>query len=186
MTQSPFNHKAAVGVGLAAAVSAKGPIDIDLAMTSVYRFECFGADGELKWVEEVENLVVNAGLNDLLDKYFKGSSYTAAFYVGLKGTGTIAAADTLASHSGWTESSAYTGNRKALTLGSVASQSVNNSGSPASFAINGTATIAGAFVCTAATGTSGVLYGAADFGSSRSVIDGDTINVTVTLTAAAS
>jgi len=156
-----------------------------IAASTLYRFECYGADGALKWVEEVPNLVVNAGLNDLLDKYFKGSTYSAAWYVGLKGTGTIAAGDTLASHGGWTEITAYSGNRKALSLGSVSSQSVNNSGSPASFAINGTATVAGAFLATVDTGTSGTLYGAADFSGSRSVIDGDTLNVTVTLTAAA-
>lgn len=172
------------GAALAAALTGKPGLDLGgLGMKSVYRFECVGADGQLKWVEEVENLVVNDGLNDLLSKYFKGSTYTAAFYVGLKGAGTVAAADTLASHAGWTEITAYTGNRKALTLGSVASQSVDNSASVASFAINGTATVAGGFVATAATGTSGVLYGAADFGTSRSVISGDTLNVTVTLTA---
>lgn len=149
-----------------------------------YRVECVGADGVVKWVEEVDNLVVNAGLNDLLDKYFKGSTYSAAWYVGLKGAGTIAAADTLASHGGWTEITAYTGNRKPLTLGSVSSQSVNNSGSPASFAINGSATVAGAFIASVDSGTSGVLYGAADFSSSRAVVNGDTLNVTATLTAA--
>lgn len=172
------------GCAMAAAITGQGGLDIGgVGMKSVYRFECVGADGKVKWVEEVENLVVNDGLNDLLSKYFKGSSYTAAFYVGLKGAGTVAAADTLASHGGWTEVTAYTGNRKTLTLGSVASQSVDNSASAASFAINGSATVAGGFVATVATGTSGVLYGAADFGTSRAVISGDTLNVTVTLTA---
>lgn len=156
-----------------------------VAASTLYRVECIGADGVVKWVEEMRNLVVNAGLNDLLDKYFKGSTYSAAWYVGLKGAGTIAAGDTLASHGGWSEITDYTGDRKALTLGSVSSQSVNNSGSPASFAINGSATVAGAFIASAATGTSGVLYGAADFSGSRSVVDGDTLNVTATLTAAA-
>jgi hypothetical protein len=130
---------------------------------------------------------VNAGLNDLLTNYFKGSSYTAAFYVGLKDSGTIAAGDTMASHSGWTEDANYSNStRPALTLGSVASQSVDNSASKAVFNINGSTTIYGAFVTTNSTksGTTGTLYGAADFSSSRSVINGDTLNVTITLTAA--
>src|SRR5205809_7403263 len=109
------------GCAMAAAITGKSGLDIGaVGMKSVYRFECVGADGKVKWVEEVENLVVNAGLNDLLTQYFKGSAYTAAFYVGLKGAGTVAAADTLASHGGWSEVTAYTGNRKTLTLGSVA------------------------------------------------------------------
>jgi hypothetical protein len=153
--------------------------------STLYSVRCFDANGVEKWHEEVPNLVVNVGLNDILDKYFKGSTYTAAWHVGLKGAGTIAAGDTLASHAGWTEITAYSGDRKALTLGSVASQSVNNSASKASFAITGTATVAGAFICVGATGTGGILYGAADFSVSRSVINGDTLEVTVTLTMAA-
>ncbi|MBZ8133203.1 hypothetical protein [Afifella sp. IM 167] len=159
-------------------------VRLGLGMKTYYRFECVGPDGRVKWTELVPNLVVNEGLNDLLDKYFKGSGYTAAWYVGLKGTGTIAASDTLASHAGWSEITAYAGDRKALTLGTVASQSVDNSASAAVFAINGTATVAGAFVAGAATGTSAVLYGAANFASARDVVADDTLNVTVTLTAA--
>lgn len=174
------------GLGVGAEADLRAIAAMGLGMKSVYRIECVGPDGEVKWVEEVANLVTDAGLNDLLDKYFKGSSYTAAFYVGLKGSGTIAAGDTLASHGGWTEVTAYSGNRKALTLGSVSGQSVDNSASKASFAINADDTeIAGGFVCTAASGTSGVLYGAANFTSPRDADNGDTLNVQITLTASA-
>lgn len=178
--------KQVLGAGLAAGchLDTAGGVRAGLGMKSIYHVECLDRDGNLKWVEDVSNLVVNAGLNDLLDKYFKGSGYTAAWYVGLKGTGTVAAGDTLASHAGWTEITDYADDRKALTLGSVSGQSVSNSGSPASFAINDSATVAGAFIATAASGTSGVLYGAANFGSSRAVESGDTLNVTVSLTAA--
>lgn len=167
---------------------APPPIGV-VRMSSTYEFECIGADGQVKWRETVSNLVVNVGLDDLLDKYLKGSSYTAAFYVGLKNTGTIAAADTMGSHGGWTENTTYSNaNRPTLTLGTVSSQSVNNSASKAAFSINGTTTIYGAFVTTNNTkgGTTGTLYGAADFGASRAVVNGDTLNVTITLTAAAS
>lgn len=156
-----------------------------LSRRTIYKFECFRR-GDLVWTEEVDNLTVNAGLNDILNQYWKGATYTAAFYVGLKGAGTIAAADTMASHSGWTESAAYSNaTRPALTLGSVASQSVDNSASKAVFNINATATVAGAFVTTNSTvsGTTGTLVGAADFGSSRSVLSGDTLNVQITATA---
>lgn len=161
-----------------------------IQLENVYLFEAFDKDGNLKWVEEVPNTVVNEGLNDLLDKYLKGSSYTAAWYVGLinnSGFSAIAAGDTAASHAGWTELTGYSESvRQTLTLGSVASQSVDNSASKASFSINATVTINGAFVISNSTksGTSGVLYGAASFSSPRSLVSGDTLNVTVTLTAA--
>lgn len=154
-----------------------------------YRVECVGADGRLKWVEEFPNLVVNAGLDDLLAKYFKGSGYTASFFVGLKAAGAPAAGDTMASHGGWALSTPYSdATRPALTLGSVSGQSVDNSASKASFSINASATVAGAFVTDNNTkaGTTGTLYGAGDFASARAVVDGDTMNVTVTLTTAAS
>ncbi len=180
------------GTGMSAeaeVVTARGVLE-GLLAKSVYRFECFDKDGRLKWTEEVPNIVVNAGLNDVLDKYFKGSSYTAAFYVGLvdnAGWSAFAAGDIMSSHAGWTEFEDYAGaSRPTLTLGSVSSQSVNNSASKATYAINDTGVIKGAFVTTVVTkgGTTGTLYSEAAFGATRSVENGDTLNVTVTLTAA--
>lgn len=154
---------------------------------NTYVFECFDKDGNLKWREVVQNTVVNAGLNDVLDKYLKGSSYTAAFYVGLKGAGTIAAADTMSSHAGWSEVTDYDeATRPALTLGSVSSQSVDNSASAAAFTISDTVTVAGGFITTdnVIGATDGTLFGAVDFSASRSCVDDDVINVTATFTAA--
>jgi hypothetical protein len=165
-------------------------LDSGIRMKNIYRAECRDAEGNLKWVEEVPNLTTNAGLNDILNTYFKGSSYTAAWYVGLVDNASfsaLAAGDTMSSHSGWLESAAYSnGTRPALTLGTVASQSVDNSASKAVFNINATATINGAFVASNSTksGTTGILYGEASFGATRSVQNGDTLSVTITLTAA--
>lgn len=136
---------------------------------------------KLKWKETFHNLVTNEGRNDVLNKYFKGSSYTAAWYLGLKGTGSAAAADTLASHAGWSEVTPYSGNRPAITFGSTASQS--NTASAVGYSITGTSTVAGAFISSVNTGTSGTLYSAGDFAASRSVANGDTLNVTPTVTA---
>lgn len=147
-----------------------------------YRVECVGADGRVKWVEEFSNLVTTAGKNDLMTKYFKGSTYTAAWYLGLKGTGSAAVGDTLASHAGWSEVNPYSGNRPAITFGTASGGSLAAS-SAVSYSITGSATVAGAFIATANTGTSGTLYSAGDFAASRSVVNGDTLNVTPTVTA---
>ena len=45
----------------------------------VYRIECVGPDGQVKWVAECPNLVVNQGLQDMNAKYFTGSSYSATW-----------------------------------------------------------------------------------------------------------
>lgn len=154
--------------------------------------ECFDRDGNLKWTDTIKNLVVNVGLDDALDKYFKGSTYTAAHYVGLTdGTPTVAAADTMASHAGWVEVVAYDeAVRQTLTLGAVSGQSVDNSASKAVFTISANATtIGGAFLCTDNTrgGSTGTLYGGGAFTAGDKVLDdNDVLNVTVTASAAAS
>lgn len=178
----------AARLGFAAALAGSVAFPVGAVVPStLYVFECWRPDGSLRWREEVPNLVVNEGLNDLLDKYFKGSTYTASHFVGLtQGSPTFAAGDTLASNAGWDEFTSYSGNRKTFTPGTVASQSVSNSASAAVFAITGSGTVGGGFLCTVNTGTSGILYGGAAFsGGNRTVDNGDTLTVTATATAAA-
>lgn len=148
--------------------------------------------GDVKWIDEFNNLVVDAGLDDSLDKHLKGSTYTAAWYVGLTdGTPTPAAGDTMSSHAGWTEVTAYDeATRESLVLGTVSSKSVDNSASPAQFTIsaNGT-TVGGCFICSVSTkgDNTGILYGVGAFtAGDKTLDDNDTLDVTVTFTAAAS
>jgi hypothetical protein len=160
---------------------------LGLRVENHWRFECVGAEGRVKWVEEFDNLVCTGGMNDLLEKYFKGSGYTAAWYVGLTDASpTFAAGDTMASHAGWTENQNYTqGTRPPLSLGSASGGSIDNAASKAQFTINAATTVGGGFIATNGTkgGTTGTLYGGAAFtAGSRSVLNGDTLNVQVTLT----
>ncbi len=156
-------------------------------MRTRYRAECYDRHGHLKWREEGHNIVVTAGLNKLLDATFKTGLASPAWFVGLKDTGTVNAADTLASHGGWAEltSTVYSGNRPAFTPGTISAGAVDNAASKASFSITGADTIYGALLCDAASGTSGTLYGAGDFASPRAVEIGDTLNIEVDLSAAA-
>jgi len=156
----------------------------------VYRVECVGADGKVKWVEEAHNLVVNQGLQNMVAAYLDAATQTTVWYLGLitgPGSGTtIAAGDTLASHAGWTEFTNYTGNRKTATFGTATTADpsvLDNSASPASFSISGAGgVVAGAFLASVATGTAGILFSASDFQSpgDRTVVSGDTLNVTYT------
>jgi hypothetical protein len=163
--------------------------------TGVYTIKCLDAQGNLKWEAKSKNLVVNAGLQDMNAKYFTGSAYTAAWYIGLYGAGasnTPAASDTMSSHAGWTEIVPYSNaTRPVCTFGTptTANPSVaTNSASPASFSINATATVGGAFLTSSSTksGTTGTLFSAADFGSpgDRSVANGDLLNVSYSLSLA--
>ena len=159
--------------------------------TGRYTIECRDADGQLKWTLEPKNLVVNEGLQDMNTKYFTGSIYTATWYIGLYGAASSndpLATDTAALHPGFTEITPY-GNatRPAATFGSATSADpsvISNSGSPAAFSINTTATVGGAFLISNNTkgGSTGVLFSASDFAApgDRVVASGDTLNVTYT------
>lgn len=175
-----MSHVNGSAMAMDASLEAKEHTRQKLGTQNLWRIECRDRDGNLKWVEEMYNLVVDEGINDWLDKYFKGSTYTAAWYVGLKNAGTIAAGDTAASHGGWTEFTTYTGNRKTLALGAVSGKSVSSS-SAAVFSMTGAGTVAGAFLAGTNTGTGSVLYGAVDFAAARIVGNGDIINVNTTL-----
>ena len=183
--------KSTMGETVQAGVGKSAQGDARVGLGGVFRIECFDKEGNLKWEDSFHNLVVNEGLQDLNNKYFKGVTYSAAWYLGLvtgPGSGTTyAAGDTLASKA-WTEFTSYTGNRKAVTFGTptLADPSViNNSASPSQFVITGGGgTVAGAFLTNVATGTSGILFSEGDFtGGDKIVASGDTINVTYTFNA---
>lgn len=184
-----------------AAVNITQKSGAGLKLHNEFVFTARDAQGNVMWEERVPNLVTTQGLNDLLGKYLKGSAYTAAFFVGLIDNANFSAlnaADTAAKittstpsggTNGWAESTAYSESvRQTLTLGSVSGGSVDNSGSPSVFSINGACTINGAFTVTSSTkgGTSGILYSEVSFGSTRTFSGGggETLTVTYTLTAA--
>lgn len=184
-----FNEKATSTDTVSAGLVARTGADSGARAGGVFHVDCFDKDGNLKWSTSEHNLVVNEGLQNMNTQYFKGSTYTAAFFLGLvtgPGSGTtFAAADTLASKA-WTEYTDYAGSRKAVTFGTATTADpsvISNSASPSSFTISGAGgTIAGAFLCTVSSGTSGVLFSESDFQSpgDRVVVSGDTLNVTYT------
>jgi hypothetical protein len=149
----------------------------------IFTLECYDKNGLLKWEDNFHNLVVNEGLQHILDVEFSGTTQVTTWYLGLTdGTPTVAAGDTLASHAGWTEETGYTGNRQEWVEVRTA-QTMTNSASVAVFPITGTATIGGGFLASVATGTSGILFSVGALsGGDRSVISGDTVNLTYSLT----
>lgn len=159
------------------------------AIKGTYHVECV-RNGEVIWSDKIDNLVTTVGKNLILDTILAGSSFTATVVMGLKGTGTAAAGDTQASHAGWSEvggtnAPAYTGNRPTPSFSSAASGSKSTSAA-VSFAITSSGTVAGCFIningSSTKDNTTGTLLSAGDFsGGSRSVINGDTLNVTYSL-----
>jgi len=175
-------------------VDKGAPVKETIGVTGHFDVVCIGEDGQVKWTDVIENLVVTVGKNDLLNKYFAGSAYTAAWYMGLVDNASWTAydaTDTLASHTGWLENLGYTISGSAVNRATVGWGTAASSGSKvaavAAFTINATSTIRGALMTTTqarnttSNGGAGILYSAGDFGGgARSVISGDTLNVTYT------
>ena len=160
-----------------------------MAIEGYYTAVCYDATGTVKWEEDIHNVVCTVGKNATLDGIL-GNSAQGAVVMGLKGTGTAAAADTMSSHSTWLEvglanAPTYSGNRPAPTF-SAASAGSKTTSSVVTFSITGTGTVAGCFINIGGSATkdttTGILFSAGDFSSSKSVVSGDTIAVTYTAT----
>ena len=181
-----INNKAGSKEKVAAILTASGKALDNVFAHGTFIFKCYDKNGNLKWEDKADNLVVKEGAQYMNDTFFTGSTYTAAWYLGLitgPGSGTVISGDdTLAIHAGWTEYTDYSGNRVAATFGAatLADPSVIATSAASQFSITGAGgTVAGAFLTDVNTGTSGILFSASDFQApgDRVVVSGDTLNV---------
>lgn len=184
MEQAKANDVAAGGL-----VANSGATE-GLKATGKYIAECYDKNGELKWVAETKNLVVNVGLQYMAGTALDGAtSRITTWYLGLYGaaaSNTPAAGDTMSSHAGWTENTDYSEANRVTAVFAAATTAnpsvVTNTANKANFTMNATTTIGGAFLTSNNTkgGTTGTLFSAADFQSpgDRSVVSGDVLLVT--------
>jgi len=174
---------------VSSALTARTGVSAGMQAGGVFHVQCLDKDGNLKWETTKHNIVVQEGLQNMNNVYL-GATSKPTWYLGLitgPGSGTsFSTTDTLSSKS-WTEFTNYGGgSRPAVTFGTGSlgdPSSISNSATPASFAISGGGgTVAGAFLCTVASGPSGILFSESDFQSpgDRVVVAGDTLNVTYT------
>lgn len=160
-----------------------------LKVGGIFKVKCFGPDGKLKWEDTAKNLVTDEGLDTILNLLLKGTANIDPWYLGLtSGSPTPAAGDQLTgTHAGWTEIEDYTeGVRQEFVDGTLSGQSIDNSSSKGSFAIDASVTIGGAFLASSDTfGANGLLLCIAAFtGGNKSADNGDTLEVQYTFSAA--
>jgi len=186
--------KAKLGDAAQSALVANSANGENLLAMGKFLFECYDKDGKLKWAGETKNLVVNVGLQYMAGTALDGATgRITTWFIGLWGAGasnTPAASDTMLSHNGWVEATPYSNaTRPAATFAAATTANpsvVTNTANKASFSINTTATVGGAFLVGGAVnvadqkgGTGGTLFSGADFtGGDRSVVSGDTLQVT--------
>lgn len=140
-------------------------------------------------VEEIDNLVVNQGLNHILGVEFNGQTQITNWFLGLfQGNYSPVASDTAATLPGnATECSSFTSpTRPAWQEAAPSGQSITNSANPAIFTFNAPVTVYGAFLTSSSTigGTSGTLFAAAQFASPKAVANADQLLVSYTFNAA--
>ena len=160
------------------------------AMVCKGKFEvtCRDRVGDVKWIERMPNMVVNVGLQHILNVTFSGSTQSATWYVGLSGSSpTVASGDTVATHAGWDEFTAYDEATRQEWVEVRTNQSMTNSGTKATFTVStDSSIIGGAFLATDSTkgGSTGTLMCSAAFtGGNKSADDNDSIEVQYTFTA---
>ena len=157
-----------------------------LPLRGRFRVEHYDKEGNLKAIYRVPNGIVDVGLNKILEDMFNGGTQSTTWYIGLvdnSGFSAFANADTMASHTSWNESTAYTETaRPEWTAGTAASRSITNA-STVDFSINASVTLKGIFIVDDATksGTSGTLWSTAAFASNVSAVNGDTLKITYTV-----
>lgn len=161
-----------------------------------YFVDLFDKDGNFKWSDTIENLVTTVGKNQVLDAALAGSAYTVTGpFMGLissVGYSAISAADTMASHAGWTEAGnanapQYSGTRKTSVF-SAASAGSKALSAALAFTFTSVGTIKGVFqnfgsaATNAIDGTVGTLMSAGLFtGGDRIVAIADVANVSWSL-----
>lgn len=186
-----FAEKANSSVSAGAVIGRNSGMSEEAEAHGHYNVECFDADGNLKWSDTIENLVTTAGKNYALDAVLAGSSYSAAWCLGLISltsyTG-VNAADTMASHAGWLEAGAanaptYSQSTRPPPAWSAASGGSKSTSVGVVFSITSAGTVKGCFLTTVSTkdGTTGTLYSAGLFtGGDKVVANADTLSVTYT------
>jgi hypothetical protein len=176
------------GDKMGAAITQNTAIGDNSPIKGVYTAECRDAEGNLKWSDTFSNLVTTVGKNYLLDNGLAGSAFTATYYMGLVssvGYTAIAAGDTMASHTGWTEAGAanapaYSQGARPTAVWAAASAGAKALSAALAFSITSAGTIKGAFLGTVATkdGTLGTLFSAGLFsGGDKVVTVSDSVTV---------
>jgi len=173
---------------VAALIHRRSALQAGARIRGHYRVACRRADGSVRWVEEMSNLVVNQGLDHMLETELSAGSQVTSWYVGLYGSSPIPQSTWTAASHGSEFTSYDEATRQSFLDSGVSGQSLNNSSSKAAFTISANGqTIGGAFLISDSmkSGSSGYLFSAAAFsGGNKSADDDDVIEVTLTFTLA--
>lgn len=160
-----------------------------LKLSGKFFWEHHSASGLLLAKGVIPNAVVTAALNDILEVYFRSGTQKASWFVGLIDSASfsaLSAADTISSHSGWTESVSYTEAARQAWNAAAAVSGRMAASTRAAFTMNSSITLKGLFVASNSTkgGTTGTLWATALFPADKTFATGEVLSTAYNLTAA--
>ncbi len=157
------------------------------------RFYSWGPGAPRRYIIDegtCHNGICTPGLNDLLSATFEAGTQRTAWYAGLinlSGFTALSAADTMASHAGWTELTSYVASTRPQWTPAAPSAGVIVN--PTLFSYNFTApgTAHGLFIASTSNkgGTTGILWSTAEFDVDQAMSAGELLSADYELTAAA-
>jgi hypothetical protein len=140
-------------------------------------------NGKVIATYETTNGITNAGMNALLGIMFHGVTQITTWYASLinnSGFTALADADTMASHTGWTEWTNYDETDRVEWDEDAASGRAITNSTPMEFTMSASGTLKGLLVVSDDTkgGTTGTLWATAAFGSTVTVNTDDVLRIT--------
>ena len=195
---------ASCGDNAVATLQANVAIPEGMTQEGYYHVECRDAQGNLKWEEEVPNLVVAIGKQLMLDTFLRtsGTYTTVGPFLGLTNASlTPAATDTMTTLvGGGKEFIAYTVGGSAVrgtaafaastSTGATPSNVTSSTATAITYTITGAGgTVYGCFLVTGTgavntqSSTAGTLYSEGNFSVAKATTAGDTVSVTYSTTA---
>ena len=192
-------NKVGMGDAYEASVTSNPGQNAAFGISGRYDVKCHDKEGNMKWEDSIENLVVNTGLSVTLNGSLTNTAQGAVF-MGLKGSYSVVAATTLSLLVADTSNGELIGYtvggstvRASPSFTAVAAGTTSISPTAAQvFLITVGQTVNGCFLVTG-TGasntqrsTGGQLFSAGNFSSSKIVSPGDSLSVTYTATGTSS
>ena len=192
-------NKVGMGDAYEASVISNPGQNAAFGISGRYDVKCHDKEGNMKWEDSIENLVVNTGLTVTLNGSLSNAAQGAVF-MGLKGSYSVVAATTLSLLVADTSNGELIGYtvggsvvRASPSFTAVAAGTTSISPTAAQvFVMTAAQTVFGCFLVTGTGGSStqrstgGQLFSAGNFSSSKVVAIGDSLSVTYTATGTSS
>ena len=167
---------------VSATKSASAIYDAEEAPWFTAELECIGPTGP-KWKETVRrNTVMTVGKAEILNRMFGGKA-TSSWYMGLYSSNYATNTSHNLSDLVASEITMYGTARPTMTWTTNYASNITTASSSATYGFTGSCNLSGAFLAniSSVASTAGVLYSAGGFAATRAVLNGDTLNVTLTL-----